>query len=285
MFNALAATLVVSLLSMIGVLLFVKKSLLESKYGSILLSLAAGVMLATAVVDLLPEALESGVKPEIFWALLGGICLFFILERVLHSFHHHQHGEHDHLGKPAAYLVLLGDGLHNFFDGIAIAAAFSVGNEVGVATTLAIILHEIPQEIADFATLLYAGFSRKKALLFNLCSAFTAIIGLLLGWQFLETFDGITPFFLAFTAGMFIYIACSDLIPALHENFKKDQKWGQLVGFLVGVVLMTLLVNYLHSSIGHDYHENDDQVERLVLDKLKENKTSLEVERHLESEH
>lgn len=267
MFNAVMATLVVSLISLVGILLFVKKSLVESKYGSILLSLAAGVMLSTAIVDILPEALEEGVSQEIFWALLAGICLFFLLERVLHSFHHHQHGDHDHAGKPAAYLVLFGDALHNFFDGIAIAAAFAVGNEVGIATTLAIILHEIPQEIADFATLLYGGFSRKKALLYNFLTALTAVLGAVIGWQSLTLFEHLTPYFLAFAAGMFIYIACSDLIPALHENFKKDQKWGQLIGFFGGVLLMVLLVGQLH----HDEHDQKTENHDVV------------VERHLEA--
>ncbi len=264
MFNAILATVVVSLISLIGIVLFVKKSLFESKYGSILLSLAAGVMLATAIVDVLPEALEGGVTKEIFWALLAGICLFFLLERVIHSFHHHQHGGHDHVGKPAAYLVLFGDALHNFFDGIAIAAAFSVGVEVGIATTIAIILHEIPQEIADFATLLYAGFSRGKALFYNFLSALTSVLGAVLGWMFLTSFDGVTSYFLAFTAGMFIYIACSDLIPALHENFKKDQKWGQVVGFLLGVLLMAILVNQLHGS-EHGTDEKD-HVDNVVVE-------------------
>lgn len=267
MFNAIVATLAVSLISLVGILLFVKKSLVESKYGSILLSLAAGVMLSTAIVDILPEALEGGVKQEIFWVLLAGICLFFLLERLFHSFHHHQHGEHNHVGKPAAYLVLFGDALHNFFDGIAIAAAFAVGNEVGIATTLAIILHEIPQEIADFATLLYGGFSRRKALLYNFLTALTAVFGALIGWQFLTLFENLTPYFLAFAAGMFIYIACSDLIPALHENFKKDQKWAQLIGFFTGVLLMVLLVNQLH----HDEHNEKTEEHGVV------------VERHLEA--
>lgn len=270
MFNAVLATVAVSLLSLLGAVLLLRKKFLASSYGGMLVSMAAGVMLATAVLDLLPEALEGYAEKEIFWALLGGICLFFILERLIHWYHHHGHEHHQEKEvKPAAYLILLGDGLHNFFDGIAIATAFSVDFTVGVTTTIAVILHEIPQELADFVALVHSGIRFWKALFFNFLSALTAVLGAVVGWYFLSSVSGALPFLLAFTAGMFIYISCSDLIPALHEDFKRDRKWLQTVTFLLGVLIMAILVNFLHGA-----EHGEDQIPRGRV---------YEVESHLEA--
>ena len=264
MLNAILATLVVSAISLVGAILLFRKNFMASSYGGVLVSMAAGVMLATAVLDLLPEAVEAYHEKELFWALLAGICVFFITERLIHWYHHHGH-EHDnepHI-KPAAYLILFGDGLHNFFDGIAIATAFSLSVELGMTTTLAIILHEIPQELADFAALVHSGFRFWKALLFNLVSALTAVLGAVIGWYFLSNVEGALPFLLAFNAGMFIYISCSDLIPALHEDFKRDRKWLQTMTFLVGVLIMAILINFLHPAHeGEEVSPTNIEIER-----------------------
>jgi len=259
MFNAIIATVVISLISLVGALLLLRKKALTTTYGGIMVSMAAGVMLATAILDLLPEAIEAYHEKEVFWALLAGICVFFIMERLIHWYHHHNH-EHKHEKEiqPAAYLILLGDSLHNFFDGIAIATAFSVNFNLGVATTIAIILHEIPQELADFVALIHSGFKFGKALVFNLLTALTAVFGAVVGSYFISSVEGVLPFLLAFNAGMFIYISCSDLIPALHEDFKKDKKWLQTLTFLLGVVVMAVLVNFLH---GEHVEENPSGVQ------------------------
>lgn len=245
MFYAILATVAVSLVSLIGAVLLFKKELIQARYGGLMISIAAGVMLATALTDLLPEALEQSQGKEVYWTLLAGVCVFFVMERLIHWYHHHGH-EHGHEIKPTAYLILLGDALHNFFDGIAIATAFAVSVPVGIATTVAIILHEVPQELGDFIALTHSGFTVKKALFYNLISGVTAIIGAIAGWYFLSSVEGALALLLAFNAGMFIYISCSDLIPSLHEDFKKDKKWLQTIAFLFGVVLMVVLVNTLN---------------------------------------
>lgn len=249
MLNAVIATIIVSLVSLIGALFLFKKNLINGHYGGIMISLAAGVMLTTAALDLLPEALEANSGKEVYWALLAGVCVFFIMERLIHWYHHHGHEHHrkEEIA-PSVYLILLGDGLHNFFDGLAIATAFSVSWEVGVVTTLAIVLHEIPQELADFVVLVHGGLTVSKALIYNLISGLTAVAGAILGWYFLQRVNGSLPYLLAFNAGMFIYISCSDLIPSLHEDFKKDRKWLQTITFLVGVVFMAVIMNAVNEQ-------------------------------------
>ncbi len=251
MFYAIVATVVVSLLSLTGAVLFFRKKQISNRYGGAMISMAAGVMLTVAVMDLLPEAVEIYSGPELYWALLLGICLFFVMERMVHWYHHHTHQhKREQEIQPAAYLVLVGDSLHNFFDGLAIAAAFSVSVELGVAATIGIILHEIPSELADFIALVHSGFKFWKAILYNLLSGFTAILGAVAGWFFVGSVEGVLPFLLAFNAGMFIYISCSDLIPALHEEFKRDKRWLQTLTFLLGVAIMFLLINSLeHESV------------------------------------
>ena len=262
MFNAVIATIIVSLVSLVGALLLFKKNLINGHYGGIMISLAAGVMLATAALDLLPEALEGNPGKEVYWALLSGVCVFFIMERMIHWYHHHGHeAGHSKEIAPSAYLILLGDGLHNFFDGLAIATAFSFSWQVGVTTTIAIILHEIPQELADFVALVHGGLSVSKALIYNLVSGLTAVAGAIGGWYFLQSVTGSLPYLLAFNAGMFIYISCSDLIPALHEDFKKDRKWLQTITFLVGVILMALIMNMVNEQ-GAQTQSSSPVVER-----------------------
>ncbi len=267
MFNAVLATIIVSLISLMGALLLFKKNLIRGDYGGIMISLAAGVMLTTAILDLLPEALEGNPGKGIYWMLLAGVCTFFIMERMIHWYHHHHHchdqheHKHDQEVAPTAYLILLGDGLHNFFDGLAIATAFSVSWEVGAVTTLAIVLHEIPQELADFVALVHSGFTVKKALIYNLISGFTAIMGTVGGWYFLQNVSGALPYLLAFNAGMFIYIACSDLIPALHDDFKKNRKWIQTFTFLLGVITMAIIMNTVNESVSTQNQDRSPVIE------------------------
>lgn len=236
------ASLFVSFASFSGALLLVWKRLLTAKALTYFVSFAAGILLATAFFDLFPEAAEEGVEISgIFISALFGIVTFFFMERFVLWFHHHDiHNE-----KPSSVLILLGDGLHNFIDGIAIAAAFLSSPGLGIATTLAIAAHEAPHEIADFSVLIAGGMKKTKALLYNFLSALTALVGAVGGFYFIDSLTGLLPLALSFTAGMFIYIACADLIPDLHKDFQKQKNWTQSLPFLLGIVVSWIIVRFL----------------------------------------
>jgi len=234
--SILIAAFLVSLLSFIGVIFLFKKKMDNLLF--VLVSFAVGALLGGAFLHLLPEALEIGLNFEnIFLYTLAGIVIFFVLEKFLYWRHCHHGKCHTHT---FTYMSLLGDGVHNFIDGMIIAAGFLANNALGITTTVAIALHEIPQEIGDFSILVYGGFSKKKALLFNFLSAITAVFGALLVYSFSFLFEGLTNFLLPFAAGGFIYIAASDLIPELHKERRANRSLIQLIFFLFGIVLMYL---------------------------------------------
>ncbi len=249
------ATVLVSLVSLVGlVLLAFKKDTLDS-IVFIILSFATGTLLATAFFDLLPEALDVGLPSQaILTTVLASILIFFILERLVHW--HHEHDHHDHSDceahdpkkheKPVGYLILIGDGLHNFFDGLAIAASFMVSPALGITTSIAIILHEIPHELGDFTLLTYSGFSVRKALAYNLLSALAAVAGGVLFFYLSGFVNGLTAYGLAFSAGSFIYIACTDLLPELHKEEARTKGLIQVVSILAGILLIWVMVNTLH---------------------------------------
>ena len=192
-------------------------------------------------MDLMPEELENNTNGNIYLFGLLGIVVFFLIERFVLWFHHHDKIQ----TKPTAYLILLGDGLHNFFDGLAIAASFLTSPGLGIITTLAISAHEIPHEIADFSILIDAGMKNTKALFYNFVSALTALLGAVLGFYFMNKFEKAIPALLMFSAGVFIYIACSDLIPDLHQDFKKERRWSTTIPFLLGVIITYFLITSL----------------------------------------
>lgn len=234
--NIIIANLTVGVIGVLGVWLLLKSKLFSDDKLHYLISLAAGVMLGVAVLDLLPHAVREGGE-GVFSFFLLGILIFFLLERFLFWHHHHD----GHGIKPTATLVLLGDGLHNFLDGIVIASAFSVSIEVGLIATIAVILHEIPQEIADFSVLINSGLSKKKSILYNFISALTAVVGGIVGWQLMEKIAWFHGLIGAIAGGMFLYIACADLIPELHHEKLGMKKTLMQVGvmlFGVGVVYM-----------------------------------------------
>lgn len=236
------ASLAVSVLSLIGIISLSSEKFSSKKIVNYLVSFAAGVMLSAAFLDLLPKAFEKSLEVNTVLLLtLGGIVLSFFIERFLFWFHHH-HGTHQI--NPSTLLILLGDGLHNFIDGLAIAAAFLTTPALGLSTTIAIAFHELPQEFADFSILVHSGMKKFKALMLNFFSALTAVFGALIGFYFLSLFDSVIPTMLGLTAGMFIYIACADLIPDLHQDFKKQQGWIQSLPFIVGIAIMWILVQY-----------------------------------------
>jgi len=240
----LLATLFVSALSLSGILLLSLQKRMQEALVFIILGFATGSLLAAAFFDLLPEAIEGLPSENVFATTLGGIMVFFILERLVHWHHeHHDHKEHE---KPVAYLVLIGDGIHNFFDGVAIAAAFLTSMPLGIATTFAIMMHEIPQEISDYTLLIYAGFSTKKALLANLLSGLAAVVGAIFFFYMSGYVENLQFYGLAFAAGGFIYIAASDLIPELHKQ-ENMQAWVQLAAIFLGIATMWAMANYLHA--------------------------------------
>lgn len=241
--SIIIASLFVSFVALSGMVLFAWKRLLSEKVTASLVSFAAGMLLATAFFDLLPEAAGGEIEiAHVFFLTFLGIVTFFFLERFVLWFHHH---DEPHETRPSAVLILLGDALHNFIDGVAIAAAYLTNPALGLTTTLTIAAHEIPQEIADFSVLLAGGMKKNRALFFNFLSGLTALAGAISGFYFLENLEGLLPLALAFTAGMFIYIACADLIPDLHKEFKRQKNWAQSLPFILGIIVAWMVVKLL----------------------------------------
>ena len=240
---ALISVIIVSFISLVGVFTL---SISEEKLKKILIyfvSFAAGSLLGDAFIHLIPQAyseMENKVVVSIY--ILLGILIFFVIEKFLHWRHCHEVACSDH-PHPFSYVLLVGDTVHNFIDGLVIAASYLLGIPVGIATTLAVIFHEIPQEIGDFGSLLYAGFKKTRALLFNFLTALTAVAGAVCVLILNIKEGSITNFLIPFAAGGFIYIASSDLIPELHKHTEIKKSFGQLLSFVSGIILMLLLLN------------------------------------------
>lgn len=231
----------ISLVSFVGVLALMLRREVLNRSVFILVSLAVGALLGDVFIHIIPEAYEAlDNSTYISLLIIGGILIFFILEKVLH-WHHHtlEHAEeHAH---PVGRIVLFGDGVHNFIDGLLIAASYMVSVEVGIATTIAVILHEIPQEIGNFGVLMHAGYSTAQALWYNFLSALTAIVGACVALFFGSVTEAFAIWALPVTAGGFIYIALSDLIPELQKD-RTGQGVLQVLAILVGVVSMAALL-------------------------------------------
>lgn len=247
---ALGAVGIVSLISFVGLVALALREAALKRIIFVLVGLAVGALFGDALIHLIPEALESGIgKVAVGIAVITGILLFFALEKFLYW--HHCHGAHeeseetlavhDHQLKPIGALVLSADFIHNAVDGIIIGASFLVSAEVGIATTLAVILHEIPQEIADFGLLIHAGWSRGKALFWNFFSALSAFLGVGIVLLIGERIENLVPLAAAFTAGAFIYIAGSDLVPELHKTTGLGRTVAQIIAVVLGFGLMLLL--------------------------------------------
>ncbi|OGG43123.1 hypothetical protein A2841_03230 [Candidatus Kaiserbacteria bacterium RIFCSPHIGHO2_01_FULL_48_10] len=239
----------VSLVSLAGLFAFSLQAALLHRLLFVLVGLAAGSLIGDAVIHLIPEALDGIGDERIFGMLvLAGIIAFFILEKYL-RWHHAHHGieeeheteEREHHPRHLAPLVLIADGLHNTVDGAIIAASYFISPAIGIATTIAVFLHEIPQEIADYALLIHSGLSRKKALLFNFFSALTAVFGAVMVILLQEYIGLLEAFVAAFTAGAFIYIGATDLIPELQKTKSPKRSVVELAAFVAGVGLMLLL--------------------------------------------
>jgi len=231
----LLSTLLVSAISLVGIFFITLKEQVFKKALLLLVSFASGSLLGAAFLHLIPESL-SGSSETAFLAILVGILSFFLLEKFLWR-HCHERECPIHT---FAYLNLLGDGVHNFIDGVVIAASFLASIPLGIATTLAVITHEIPQEIGDFGILVYGGLSKGKALFYNFLSAIIAILGAILMYFFSSFFPSLT-LLLAFAAGGFIYMATTDLIPELHKETQPAKSAAQFLLLVLGIALMWLL--------------------------------------------
>jgi zinc and cadmium transporter len=233
----LLATVIDGIVALVGVFsLFMKDKTLE-KILLILVAFSAGALLSGGLLHLLAESIEHMEINSAFTILLFGFSLFFLIERFLHWHHCHKEKCDVHT---FTYLILFGDGVHNFIDGLVIAASFLVGIPFGIVTTLLIIGHEIPQELGDFGTLVYGGFGKIKALLFNFVSQLTCIIGGFIGY-FVSGISEFSIFLLPFAAGGFLYIAASDLIPELHKETKLSKSLLSFLFFLIGIGFMVFI--------------------------------------------
>ncbi|MEQ1486618.1 ZIP family metal transporter [Methyloglobulus sp.] len=242
------------------------------------ISFAIGALLSVAFWGLIPEAF-SHIKPEQFQTLSGtilaGILGFFVLEKLLiwrhchvetceahgdethdstHDHSHDHHGHHHGFDKSAGALIILGDSIHNFVDGVLIAAAFLTDVKLGIVTSLAVATHEIPQEVGDFAILLHSGYSKGKALFYNVLASLTTVLGGILAYYSLEDLHDSLPYFLALAASSFIYIAVADLIPSLHKKTDIKTSLKQIALIAAGVLLICSLHGVAH-GIEADSHK------------------------------
>jgi len=245
--HPIIAVIIVSLISLIFAIPFLFKKKISNKLLLFLLSMSVGVLLATVFMDFLPEAVSHKYTLGLALYLLLGFLVMFILEKFVH-FHHNKKCEDGHCGHSHAYNLapvnLIGDGIHNFIDGLVIAGSFAVNTTLGITATISIIFHEIPQEIADFGVLLYSGMSKKKALVFNFLSAVTAIFGTIAGIILVGRLSGFTEFIIPFAAGNFIYIAASNLVPQLHRECKLQDTLLHVFAIILGIGLITLVTLY-----------------------------------------
>lgn len=239
---AFISVLAVSLVSLVGVFSLSLREDVLKKYINFFISLAIGALLGDAFIHIIPEAFESGLSSNIVSILvIVGILLFFVIEKFIHWHHHGEDKEETHV-HPVGKLVLFTDGFHNLIDGAIIGASFLISPHVGVATTLAVILHEIPQEIGDFAVLIHAGYTKKKALWLNFLSALASVLGLVIVFVFGNIVENAAMWFIPIAAGGFIYIAVADLIPELHKTKNVKHSLIQIGIIMLGVVSMLALL-------------------------------------------
>jgi zinc and cadmium transporter len=240
----LFATIIVSLFSLVGILALSLRDETLHKIMFFMIAFSAGTILGAALFDLLPEAVEHLEGPVVFVYVAVGFVAFYFLERFIYWYH--GHGHHSELRaeeytKGFAYLNVLGDGIHNFIDGMIIAVSFNLEFSVGLATTIAVIFHELPQEIGDYGILIYAGFDKARALLLNFVAALSIVAGGIFAIFFLEMVETLSGTLIAFSAGAFLYLSASELIPELkgEEDFWKSL--AQFLIFLLGLAVIWYL--------------------------------------------
>ncbi len=234
----LLAVIFVSLLSLLGLVLISLKDKTLHSLIHLLVSFAAGSMIGSAFLHILPESVGtlSGLTP--FLIVILGIVLFFVIEKVLHW--RHCHDEHCKI-HPVAYLNLFGDGVHNFMDGVAISAAFLISVDLGITTTIAIVMHEIPHELGNFAILISSGLTKTKALFYNFLSAIFSILGAILTYVFATYVNSIIIYIMPIIAGGFIYMAGTDIFPELHKEKRLSKSSLQFLFIILGILLMWIM--------------------------------------------
>ncbi len=237
---AIGSVVLVSLFSLVGILLLLLREKILNYVVILLVSFSSGSLFGNAFIHLLPETVaRNGFTVWVSIYTLSGIAGCFVVEKFVHWRHVHSPA-HEEV-EAFAYMNLLGDAVHNLLDGVVIVSAYALDISVGIATTIAILFHEIPQEMGDFGVLVHGGLSRKKALFFNFVTALTALIGALLTMVLINFAQQITVFLIPFSAGTFIYIAGSDLIPQLHKENEIRDSLLQLVFFSLGISVMLVL--------------------------------------------
>ncbi len=244
-FWILLAVFVASAVSLVlvGLLLLFKKII--HKISFMLVSFAAGALLATGFLDTMPVAVKLGGDQVYLWVTIS-IAGFFILERLFFFVHHHddEEGADDRVKMPTG-LLMFGDSLHNLIDGVAIASAYLVDLRLGMVTTFAVFIHEIPHELGDFGILLHKGWSRRAVFGFNALSALPAFLGAIITFYLGNTFGDIEPVLLSITTGNFIYISAADLLPEIHHKAKRSLALNHTLLFLLGIFLMAVLVKFI----------------------------------------
>jgi zinc and cadmium transporter len=240
------ATIIVSLISFVGVITLILKKTLLNKILLVLIGLSAGALMGGAFLHLLPETVENAEKfnvdlIDLFLFVIVGFIIFFIIEKVLHWRHCHKGECEMHT---FTYMNLIGDSIHNFIDGLIMAASFIISAPLGITTTIAISAHEIPQEIGDFGVLIYGGFSKKKALTLNFLVALTAVFGGVIGYFISTKIENIVLYILPFAAGGFIYIAATDLVPEIKKELNMKRYMATLIIFILGILIM-LITKYV----------------------------------------
>lgn len=238
----LISVLIVSAISLIGIITISIKASKLKTFLIYFIAFSAGALFADAFFHLLPELVEeNGFTITISSFILIGIALFFIIEKIIHWQHCHMPITEDHV-HPFAIMNLIGDAVHNFLDGLIIGVSYLVSIPAGIATTIAVALHEIPQEIGDFGVLLHGGFTKAKALGINFLTALGAVVGAVIALLASAYFENIELFLVPIAIGGFIYIAGSDLIPELHKEFTVRKAILQLIAFALGVLVMAALL-------------------------------------------
>ena len=237
------STFIISLISFIGIFTLALKDKLLDKIVLLLVSLSAGALMGSAFLHLLPESVELSEGLDVFLFVLVGFALFFLIEKVLHWRHCHKGECQVHT---FTYMNLIGDSIHNFIDGLIMATSFVISIPLGMTTTMAIALHEIPQEIGDFGVLIYGGFTKKKALVLNFLTALTAVLGGLIGFFISNMVENVKLFILPFAAGGFLYIAASDLIPEIRKETSLKKSMIYFGIFILGIFIMYAVTFIVH---------------------------------------
>jgi zinc and cadmium transporter len=242
---ALVSVTIISLVSLVGIITLSIETSVLRKILIYVVSFAAGALFGDAFFHLLPEAISSagGMTSTISISIIAGIALMFLIEKYVHWHHCHLPITENHV-HPFSIMNLVGDSVHNFIDGLIIGISYLVSIKVGIATSIAIILHEIPQEMSDFGVLIHGGFTKAKALLANFATALTAVLGCIIALSLGSNSQSMISILIPFAAGGFIYIAGSDLIPELHKESNLGKSGIQFICFCLGVGVMILLLRF-----------------------------------------